>query len=152
MPVASIGEVALAENMTRPTGEDVARVLACVEPARRRADAERLDALFRDATGFRPEVWTGGILGYGRYRYTYASGHAGEFLATGFAPRKANLVAYIMPGYAGFGEILAELGPHKRGKACLYLTRLDRIDAAALTRLIRAGLDDLARRWPVTPT
>jgi len=142
----------MAENKTQPTGEDVARVLARVEPERRRADAERLDAIFRQATGFAPQIWTGGIVGYGRYRYTYASGHAGEFLATGFAPRKANLAVYIMPGYAEFGHILADLGPHTRGKACLYLTRLDRIDAAALARLIRAGLDDLARRWPVTPT
>ena len=142
----------MAENKTQPTGEDVAEFLARVAPERRRADAERLDALFREATGFQPEIWTGGIVGYGHYRYTYASGHAGAFLATGFAPRKANLVVYIMPGYADFSHILAELGPHRVGKSCLYLTRLDRIDAAALARLIRAGLDDLARRWPVTPT
>jgi len=142
----------LAENKTQPTGEDVATFMSGIEPDRRRADAERLDAIFRDVTGFAPEIWTGGIVGYGRYRYAYASRHAGEFLATGFAPREANLVVYIMPGYDDFASILAELGPHRMGKSCLYLTRLDRIDEAALARLVRAGLDDLARRWPVTPT
>ena len=45
----------------------------------------------------------------------------GESLATGFAPRKAELVVYILPGYADFGAILRDLGPHRLGKSCLYL-------------------------------
>jgi hypothetical protein len=91
------------------------------------------------------------MLGYGRYAYRYASGHAGESLATGFAPGKAELAIYILPGFADFGEILADLGPHRKGKACLYIRRLDAVDEAVLARLIRAGLDDLATRWTVLP-
>ena len=55
-----------------------------------------------------------------------------------------------MPGYADFGHILERLGPHSVGKSCLYLTRLDRVDTDVLAELIRAGLDDLATRWPVS--
>lgn len=141
----------MADPVTRPTDHDVAAFLAAVQPARRSDEARRLDAIFRAATGFAPVIWGSGIVGYGRYRYTYASGRSGESLATGFAPRKANLVLYIMPGYADFGAILDELGPHRRGRACLYIPRLDRVDEAALERLIVAGLDDLRRRWPVAP-
>jgi len=130
---------------------DIEAVLAAVEPERRRADARRLDALFREVTGWQPRLWSGAILGYGRYRYRYESGREGEYLATGFAPRKASFSVYIMPGYADFGEILARLGRHKRGKACFYIDRLAEVDEAVLAELIRAGLADLSRRWEVTP-
>lgn len=141
----------MAENKTLPTGDDPGLFLAGVEPARRRADALALDALFREVTGFEPVMWGPSIVGYGRYDYRYESGRTGQFLATGFSPRKANLVVYIMPGYADFGGILKDLGKHRLGKSCLYINRLEEIDRTALAALIRAGLADLAARWPVFP-
>ncbi|HHC29226.1 MAG TPA: DUF1801 domain-containing protein, partial [Rhodobacterales bacterium] len=72
--------------------------------------------------------------------------------ATGFSPRKANMVLYIMPGYTDFSDILAGLGPHKLGKSCLYLTSLAKVDEGALRDLIRAGLDDLGTKFPVAPS
>ena len=100
-------------------------------------------------TGFAPQLWRGNILGYGRYAYRYASGHSGTALATGFAPRKAALTIYIMPGYADFSHILSRLGPHRTGKSCLYIGRLERIDLAVLAELVAAGLADLRAKWPV---
>ena len=50
------------------------------------------------------------------------------------------------------GDLLARLGPHRMGKSCLYLKRLAGIDDAVLRGVIRAGLDDLGRRWTVEPT
>jgi hypothetical protein len=141
----------MATLKTQPTGADPAAFLDAVEPAGRRRDAWALDALFRETTGWEPQLWGPSILGYGRYRYRYASGREGEFLATGFAPRKANLVVYILPGYGDFCEILSRLGPHRLGKSCLYLGALSKVDTAVLAELIRAGLDDLARRWPISP-
>jgi hypothetical protein len=131
--------------------EAVEAALAALEPDTRRAEAQRLAAIFAEVTGFPARLWPGNIVGYGRYAYRYDSGHSGESLATGFAPRKAEHVVYILPGYAGFGDILAGLGPHRLGKACLYLRRLDRIDETALRHLIRVGLDDLATRWTIHP-
>ncbi|MCW1930828.1 DUF1801 domain-containing protein [Pararhodobacter zhoushanensis] len=141
----------MSEPVTRPTGASVETFLSVVEPARRRDEGRQLDALFRRATGFEPQMWGPAIVGYGRYDYRYASGHSGSFLATGFSPRKAQLVLYILPGYADFGPILARLGPHKLGKSCLYLTALAKVDCAALEALIRAGLADLATHWPIHP-
>ena len=120
-----------------------------VTPQRRQDEARALDAVFRAATGFTPQVWTGSIVGYGAYDYTYASGRSGSWMATGFAPRKAKLSIYIMPGYTDFGPILDRLGPHSKGKSCLYLTRLDRVDIDVLSELITAGVRDLATHWPV---
>lgn len=124
--------------------------LTTVDPARR-AEAERLLALFKRATAWEPRLWGPSIVGFGRYAYRYGSGHSGEAAATGFAARKADLVIYIAPGYADFGAILARLGPHRTGKSCLYIRHLDRVDEKVLAELICAGLAGLQRLWPVHP-
>jgi len=131
---------------------DVKDFLANVEPIRRHREAAQLDAMFREITGWAPVLYKGGMLGYGRYDYTYTSGRTGSWLATGFAPRKAKLSIYIMPGYADFDAILARLGKHTKGKSCLYLNKLEDADIDVLAELIRAGLRDLASRWPVHAT
>jgi Domain of unknown function (DU1801) len=139
------------EAKTRSAALDWGAFLAGVEGDQRRAEAEALMALFRRATGWEPRLWGTSMIGFGRYEYRYDSGHGGESLATGFSPRKAEISVYILPGYADFGPILAQLGPHRMGKSCLYIRRLDRVDPAVLEDLIRAGLRDLAARWPVHP-
>ncbi|MFD3190481.1 DUF1801 domain-containing protein [Sedimentitalea sp. HM32M-2] len=139
------------QNKTRATEADVGAFLAAIEPAQKAQDARQLDQLFRQVTGFRPAMWGPSIIGYGRYHYVYDSGRQGDFLATGFAPRKAAFSIYIMPGYADFGAILQRLGKHRIGKSCLYVNKLADIDLPVLAELIRAGLDDLNRRWPVQP-
>ncbi|WP_187428975.1 hypothetical protein ROLI_035880 [Roseobacter fucihabitans] len=131
---------------------EVADFLENVMPARRHAQAQVLNALFQEVTGWRPALWQGSILGYGSYDYTYASGRSGTYLATGFAARKARLSVYIMPGYGDFGDLLVRLGKHKAGKSCLYINKLEDVDLDVLKTLIRAGLDDLGRRWPIHPT
>lgn len=140
----------MSSQKTLPQPTDLESFLAACDPARQ-AEARRLATIFAEETGFPPVVWGGSILGFGRYDYTYESGHKGTSLATGFAPRKAEIVVYILPGYTDFGPILQDLGKHRLGKSCLYLKRLDGINEEALRRLIRAGLEDLLTRWTVVP-
>ena len=142
----------MSENKTKATPEDVETFIASVTHPTRAADAQALDQLFRETTGWQPCMWGPSIIGYGQYHYTYDSRRAGDFLATGFSPRKANLSVYIMPGYADFGDILARLGKHKIGKSCLYISKLADVDMAVLEELVQAGLKDLAAKWPVQPT
>lgn len=142
----------MADNKTQITKADPADFLAAVKPEAKRADAEALDALFRNASGFAPAMWGPTIVGYGRYHYRYASGREGDFLATGFAPRAHGFSVYIMPGYAEFGSLLAQIGKHRMGKSCLEFRRLADIDTGVLAELIRAGLVRLAEHWPVEPT
>lgn len=140
----------MAEAKMKPAPLIEAEWLAGVAPDRQ-AEAKRLLTIFAEETGFVPQNWSG-MAGYGRYDYTYDSGHSGSSFATGFAPRKAELVIYILPGYGDFSGILAELGKHRLGKSCLYLKRLDQVNEDALRRLIRAGLADLGKRWVIHPT
>ena len=140
----------MTENKTRPTEASVSDFLDAVVPDRRREDARTLDLLFREVTGWAPCLWGPSMVGYGSYHYRYETGREGDFLATGFSPRKAHLVLYILPGYDDYGGLLADLGKHKLGKSCLYINRLSDVDAGVLGRLIRAGLDDLAKLHPVS--
>lgn len=139
----------MSETKTQPTGEDVAEFIHQIEHTTRRADALRLDEIFREATGWVPRMWGPTIIGYGSYHYKYETGREGDAIATGFSPRKANQVVYVMPGYADFSSLLADLGKHKLGKSCLYINKLADIDEGVLKTLIRAGLDDLGKKYRV---
>lgn len=140
------------QNKTQAHAASVDDFIAGVLPDRRRRDAEELNRIFQEVTGWTPQMWGPSIIGYGQYHFRYDSGREGDFLATGFAPRKANSVIYIMPGYADFQSILERLGKHKLGKSCLYINKLEDVDTAVLRELIQAGLADLATRWPVQPS
>jgi len=142
----------MSENKTKPTEVSVDEFIANVMPDRRREDALILNQLFKDVTGWEPQMWGPTMIGYGSYHYIYDSGREGDALATGFSPRKANLVLYIMPGYQDFGHILDKLGKHKLGKACLYINKLADVDIDVVAEIIRAGVDDLGTRWPITPS
>lgn len=139
-------------NKTKFTDARVTAYLDSIAHPVRQADARTLDAVFQDVTGWTPRMFGPTIIGYGSYNYTYDSGHSGTSLATGFSPRKANQVLYIMPGYQDFGHILDRLGKHKLGKACLYINKLADVDLAVVAEIIKAGVADLKTRWPVTPT
>ena len=142
----------MAENKTKPTPQSVSEFIAAIEHPVRRADAEALDALFRAETGWEPRMWGPTIIGYGSYDYTYETGYSGTSLATGFSPRKANLVLYIMPGYADLQSYLDRMGKYKTGKSCLYINELADVDLEVVREIVRAGLDDLGIRWSIKPT
>lgn len=134
-----------AKTKSAPMDRDV--WLAGVDPGRR-AEAERLLAVFGEVTGWEPRLWGPSMVGFGRYVYRYDSGHGGESLATGFSPRKAELSLYGLLG--ADDALLAQLGPHRAGKGCLYVKRLAAVDEGVLRGLIRAGVAALSARWPVS--
>lgn len=141
-----------ANNKIQPTEAEVTAFLDAVEHPVRRADGLALDALYRRITGWTPRMWGATIVGYGSYHYVYESGREGDALAAGFSPRKTSLSLYIMPGYQDYGDILARLGKHKIGKSCLYLNKLSDVDMDVLEELIRIGIVDLGKKYPVTAT
>ncbi|MEU5527690.1 DUF1801 domain-containing protein [Micromonospora chersina] len=125
------------QPVTVPTDASVDDFLAAVPDDRRRADAARLCALLREVTGEPPVMWGPSIVGFGSYRYTYGSGRTGDWPLVGFSPRKQQLVVYLVGGYEErYPSVLARLGPHKTGKGCLYLKRLDDVDESALRELV----------------
>lgn len=138
----------MAELKTQPSAADVDAFIAAVEDPKRRADAKDLCALMAKITRREPVLWGSSIVGFGAYTYTYASGRTGDWPLTGVSPRKQALSVYIMSGFSGSDQLLADLGPHKVGKSCLYIRDLKKIDTQVLARLIRQSVAHLRRTWP----
>lgn len=141
--------MANAVNKTQLTGTNPRAFIAGVEPEHRRDDALMALALFERVTGLEGRMWGPSIIGFGRYRYRYESGREGEFLMTGFSPRKASLVVYIMPGYGGEAQQkqLARLGKHRLGKSCLYINRLSDVDEDVLGEMIADSVAEMREKY-----
>ena len=142
----------MTQNKTVQTHVSVDEFISSIAHPTRRQDAAVLVDLFSKVTGFAPKMWGNSIVGFGQYHYRYATGREGDFLATGYSPRKSNLSIYIMPGYGDFFDILQNLGKHKLGKSCLYVNQLADINLDLLAQLITAGLEGLDQMWPVRPS
>ncbi len=131
----------MSDAKTKPTDASVADFINAVENRRRREDALVLADLFKQTSGYDPVMWGESIIGYGQYRYKYKSGREGEWMLTGFSPRKAHQVIYLMGCYVddGFDEqdlLFSKLGKHKMGASCLYINKLSDIDISVLEELI----------------
>ena len=137
-----------SDNKTKPTEISPADFVEEVEHPVRKADAERLLDLFGKITGLSPRMWGPSLIGYGEYHYEYETGREGDFMMTGFSPRKANLVVYIMPGYTDRSEMLARLGKHKMGKSCLYINKLADINMDVLEEIISDGFAEMKDKYP----
>ena len=133
----------MADNKTRPTEVDPHDFLDTVENPTRRSDAEVLLEMMKRVTGYEPRMWGPSIIGFGRYHYRYDSGREGDSMITGFSPRKANLVIYVMPGYEDRTEQLDALGKHRLGKSCLYVNKLADVDLSVLERIVADGVAEM---------
>ncbi len=139
----------MAENKTKPSKASVAQFINAIENDRRRADAKKVAAMMRKATGKRAKLWGSSIVGFGSYHYKYDSGREGEWALVGFSPRKQNLVVYIMPGFDSFPELMKKLGKYKTGKSCLYINRLDDVNEDVLQQLIERSVKVMRKRYDV---
>lgn len=138
----------MAEPRTKPTTASVRAFLdAKVKDPAMHADCEAVSALMQDVTKAPPVLWGTSIVGFGQYRYKYATGREGDWPLTGFAPRSKQLVLYVMPGCDGYDDMVAALGPVKRGVSCIYVKRLADLDQKALRRLVKLSVAHLRKTY-----
>jgi len=137
----------MAENKTKPTGASVEDYIAARGSEQQRADCRELIALLKKATRQQPRMWGPSIVGFGSYRYTYESGHAGEAPLTGFAIRGRQLVIYLVPEQDEQKSLLSRLGPHQMTKSCLYFKRLADLDRSVLQKLVTVSVAEVRRRY-----
>jgi hypothetical protein len=134
----------MAENKTQPTAESVTAFLNNVGDKARREDCFAVLDIMKRVTGEEPTMWGPSIVGFGRYRYKYESGREGEWMITGFSPRKNDLTLYIMPGFDQAGSLMERLGKYKTGKSCLYIKKLEDVDVAVLRKLVEQSVKKMA--------
>lgn len=138
--------VAMAELKTHKNDGNVQAFLASVEDDRRRRDSLAVNEIMTRLSGTEPRMWGSSIVGFGEYHYTNGSGKESTWMKIGFSPRKQALTLYIMDGFDRHGELLAALGPHSTGKACLYVKDLEKVDRAVLEELITESLEQVPSR------
>ena len=140
----------MAELKTKVNNASVAGFIAKA-PEPQRSDAKKISALMQAITKQKPTMWGTSIVGFGQYHYKSASGREGDWMMTGFSPRKQNLTIYIMGGLGAaqkYSALLKKLGPHKvSGGSCLYLKSLKDVDMAVLKKIITAGYADMKKRY-----
>ncbi len=138
----------MSDLKTKKTAASVPAFLKTVEDDRQRKDCKAILKMMQDVTGEKPKMWGANMVGFGSYHYKYDSGREGDWFVTGFSPRKANLSLYLMAGFSGYDKLLAKLGKHKTGKACLYIKRLEDVDQDVLKRLIKESAAHVHKTWP----
>jgi hypothetical protein len=147
----------MAETKTKATKVSVKDFIAKVPNETRRADAQALLKLFEKVSGWKAQMWGPTIVGFGRYSYTYDSGHSGDICVLGFSPRSTNLVIYSGIDQVESASLLKALGKHKVSKACIYINKLADVDMATLEKLLKAGLAvtkklSKEKGWPIAAT
>lgn len=139
----------MSELKTKPNDQNVDEFLKKVENPNKRDDCYEILNLMEEVTQEEPIMWGDSIVGFGSYHYKYASGREGDWLLTGFSPRKQNLTLYIMSGFEKYEALLKKLGKFKTGKSCLYINKLKDIDIAILKDLVTESVNYMKEQYPL---
>ncbi len=126
----------MAENKTQKTKVLPLDFIEKVENDQKREDSKTLYKILVDITGQEGKMWGPSIIGFGDYRYKYASGREGDWFYIGFSPRAQNLTIYLMDGAETYTALLDKMGKYKTGKSCLYIKSLEKIDVEILKEVM----------------
>ncbi|SHO64291.1 DUF1801 domain-containing protein [Algoriphagus zhangzhouensis] len=139
----------MAENKTQPTDASVDDFINQTESPKKREDAFRIKQIMEEETGEKAIMWGPSIIGFGQYHYKYESGREGDFLITGFAPRKSAISLYLLGCMeTSFDELFAKLGKYKTGASCVYINKLSDVDETVLRELIRTAYQYMKDKYP----
>lgn len=129
----------MAEPKTQKNDASVLDFINSVEDEGKRNDSLELLKIFEQVTGEKAVMWGTSIIGFGTYHYkSERSSQEGDWMLTGFSPRKQNLTLYIMTGFDDYASELKKLGKHKTSKGgCIYISHLSDIDVDVLRFLIK---------------
>ena len=138
----------MAEAKTQPTKQPVSAYLATVPSAATRADCATLVRMMQRVTGAPAVMWGTSIVGFGTYRYVYASGQSGDWPLAAFSPRTRELVLYVSGGFPQYAALMKRLGRCRTGKVCIYVKSLADLDAAVLEELVAGSVAHTRKLYP----
>ena len=132
--------MAKAELKTKVNDASVTKFLNSVADEQKRNDCFEILKLMKQITKEEPKMWGSSIVGFGSYHYKGKSGREGDWMLTGFSPRKQNLTLYLMGGFDTHAALLSKLGKFTTGAGCLYIKALDNVDKKVLKELVQASV------------
>lgn len=127
---------------TVPSNASVATFLDSISDTKRQADSWELIKIMQSVTGEKPVMWGPAIIGFGSVHYKYTSGREGDMPIVSFSPRKNALTIYNLIFYERNLDLADKLGPHARGKGCLYVKDLHALDLTVLKQMIRKTMSE----------
>ena len=131
--------MAKAELKTKKTVSSVDDFINRVKDDQKRKDSFTIVKMMQKATGNKPKMWGGAIIGFGDVHLKYESGRELDWFKIGFSPRKQNLTLYVLCDSPAQNDLLKQLGKHKRGGSCLYINNLDDVDLKVLEEIISSA-------------
>lgn len=132
--------MAKTELKTKVNDASVTTFLNSVADEQKRSDCLEILRMMKQVTREEPKMWGSSIVGFGSYHYKGKSGREGDWMLTGFSPRKQNLTLYLMGGFDTHADLLNKLGKFTTGAGCLYIKKLDDVDRKVLKELVQASV------------
>lgn len=132
--------MANAELKTKVNDASVMTFIEGVADEQKRNDCFEILKLMKQVTKEEPKMWGASIVGFGSYHYIGKSGREGDWMLTGFSPRKQNLTLYLMGGFEAYADLLKKLGKFTTSVGCLYIKKLDDVDKKVLKELVQASV------------
>ncbi len=129
----------MAKAKTTETTKSVSGFVKAIQDKQRQNDCLAIIDIMKKASGFEPKMWGPAIIGFGSYHYIYDSGHEGDAPLAGFSPRKTEFALYIA-NFDGKEELLKKFGKHKTAKSCVYIKKVEDIDAEVLKKLTAGSI------------
>lgn len=117
-----------------------------------RSDARAIMEMMQRISGEGPILYGFGTIGYGVYKYEYASGRKGEAHTLGFYPRAGKITVYLMDGTARYSELLAKLGKHTTTGYCVYIKQLSDVELPILQQILQKSYENittLSQKGPI---
>lgn len=130
----------MAELKTKKTNNNPEDFIKKLSNEKQKEDSFVILGMMKKLIKEEPKMWGDSLIGFGDYRYKYASGREGDWFKIGFSPRKQNFSIYLTCDISKFDSHLKKLGKHKTGKGCLYINKLDDINIKVLENLIKIVL------------
>ncbi len=135
----------MTELKTKVNDASVTKFLNTIEDETIRKDCIEIMKLMKQVTKEEPRMWGESIVGFGSYHYKGASGREGDWMLTGFSPRKQNLTIYIIAGFEKHAALLKKLGKHSTSRGCLYIKKLEDVDKKLLKELVSDSVQTMKK-------
>lgn len=123
-------------NKTTATDKKAADFLNTLDDAQQIDDSLTLIDIMKRVSGEEPVMWGSSIIGFGTFQYVNSTGKPNDWMKIGFSPRKGKLSLYITVGADKYAKELSEMGKHKTGKGCIYISKLSDVKLDKLEELI----------------
>jgi hypothetical protein len=139
----------MAQNKTKFTAIHPYEYLQGLElTSHQLSDCHLLIQMMEKITASKARMFGTSIIGCGSYAYRYKSGHSGEAPLLAFSPRKHRIVLYIAVGRTEEDPWIEAIGNVKRGKSCIYVNSLLKIDRNALQTLMIETVNYVRSTYP----